>query len=127
MSVLLSITIRAPVPNALPYFTRSSKSISTVSQTFFFKRGVEEPPGMTHKRLSQPPRTPPACFSIKSRMEILISSSTTQGLFTCPDMQKSLVPWLFLRPKELNHSAPLLSMVGTSATVSTFVTVVGHP
>ena len=42
-------------------------------------------------------------------------------------MQKSFVPALFLRPKEANQSAPLRRMVGATATVSTFVTVVGQP
>ena len=58
---------------------------------------------------------------------MLISSSTVHGLFTCPEMQKSFVPALFLRPKEANHSAPRRKIVGATATVSTLVTVVGHP
>ena len=78
-------------------------------------------------RLSQPPRTPPACFSISSFKLILSSSSTVQGLFTCPLIQNSLVPWLFLRPNWVNHSGPLRRMVGATATVSTFVTVEGQP
>ena len=56
-----------------------------------------------------------------------ISSSTVQGLLTCPEMQNSLVPALFLRPKLANQSAPRRRMVGATATVSTFVTVVGQP
>lgn len=48
-----------------------------------------------------------------------------QGLLTCPEMQNNLVPLLFGRPKEENQLAPLLMMVGQTATVSTFVTVVG--
>jgi hypothetical protein len=48
-------------------------------------------------------------------------------LFTCPEIQKSFVPALFFLPKELNQDAPLLMMVGQTDTVSTFVTVVGHP
>lgn len=50
-----------------------------------------------------------------------------QGLLTWPEMQYSLVPALFGRPKEANHDAPRRRMVGATATVSTFVTVVGHP
>jgi hypothetical protein len=48
-------------------------------------------------------------------------------LFTWPEIQNSLTPALFFLPKELNQEAPLLMIVGHTATVSTFVTVVGHP
>lgn len=42
-------------------------------------------------------------------------------------MQYNLVPEFFSRPKEANHDAPRLKIVGATATVSTFDTVVGHP
>lgn len=42
-------------------------------------------------------------------------------------MQNNLVPAFLSLPKLENHDAPLLIIVGTTATVSTFVTVVGHP
>jgi len=42
-------------------------------------------------------------------------------------MQNSFVPLLLGLPKEANQSALLLIIVGTTATVSTFVTVEGHP
>lgn len=54
--------------------------------------------------------------------EMDISSSTVTGRLTCPEMANSLVPWLFLRPKEANHSGPRRRMVGDTATVSTLVT-----
>lgn len=60
-------------------------------------------------------------------MEMDISSSTTMGLLTWPEMAKSLVPALFLRPKPENHDAPRRRIVGATAMVSTLVTVVGHP
>merc|ERR1719247_2514197 len=82
---------------------------------------------MVKSMLSQPPRTPPQCFSRRSLRVIDISSSTVQGLLTCPEMQKSLVPALLGLPKELNHSGPRLRIVGATATVSTLVTVVGQP
>ena len=42
-------------------------------------------------------------------------------------MQNSLVPAVFLRPKDANHWGPRRRMVGDTATVSTLVTVVGQP
>lgn len=48
------------------------------------------------------------------------------GLLTCPEIQKSLVPRLLGLPKDENHEAPLRIIVGQTATVSTFVTVVGQ-
>lgn len=70
--------------------------------------------------------TPPQCLSMSSLKGMDIYSSTVQGLLTCPEIQKSLVPLLFGLPKDENHEAPLLIIVGTTATVSTFVTVVGQ-
>lgn len=49
----------AAVPRPVWAWMRPSKSINTSSHTFLGMRGVEEPPGMTASRLSQPPRTPP--------------------------------------------------------------------
>lgn len=48
------------------------------------------------------------------------------GLFTWPDIQKSFVPLLFGLPNEANQDPDLLIIVGQTATVSTFVTVVGQ-
>jgi len=56
-----------------------------------------------------------------------ISSSTLQGLFTFPEMQKIFVPVFFDLPKLANHLPPLLSIVGTTAIVSTLLIMVGHP
>lgn len=100
--------------------------MSTSSQIFLVNKGTEDPPGIMHFRLSHPPLTPPQCLSMSSLKGIDISSSTVVGLFTCPEIQKSLVPLLFGLPKEENQFAPLLIIVGTTATVSTFVTVVGQ-
>ncbi len=121
------MTMIAAVPR--PDFTsfRESKSISTLSQMDLGSTGTDEPPGMTASRLSQPPRTPPACFSMISRSGIDMDSSTVQGSFTWPEMQNSLVPVLLGRPKLVNHDAPRRRMVGASAMVSTLLTVVGQP
>lgn len=78
---------------------------------FFGIRGVEEPPGMMANRLSQPPVTPPAWSSMSSFKGILISSSTVQGLFTCPEMLNNLVPELRVLPNEANHVPPRLQIV----------------
>jgi hypothetical protein len=42
-------------------------------------------------------------------------------------MQNNLIPAFFGLPNELNQLAPRLIIVGTTDTVSTFVTVVGQP
>ena len=48
---------------------------------------------------------------------MLISSSTTHGLFTWPEIANSLVPALFGRPKPANHSGPRRRIVGTTAMI----------
>ena len=99
----------------------------TFSHTSLGMTGTEQPPGMIPLRFCQPPLIPPQCFSKSSCNGIDISSSITQGLLTCPEMQYTLVPWFLSRPKPANHLAPLRMIVGATATVSTLATVEGHP
>merc|ERR1712216_661099 len=122
----LSITVMEPVPSADLYTRSPSKSMMASLHISAVSIGTETPPGMTACRLSQPPLTPPPCFSIKYCIGTPISSSTVQGLLTLPPTLKSLVPLLPSRPKLLNHAGPRRRIVGTTATVSTFVTVVGQ-
>ncbi len=56
-----------------------------------------------------------------------ISSSTLHGLFTWPEMQKILVPVFFGRPRPVHQSTPRRRISGTTAMVSTLLTVVGQP
>ena len=56
-----------------------------------------------------------------------ISSSTLQGELTFPDIQNIFVPVFFGLPNDANHFPPLLKIVGTTAIVSTLLTIVGQP
>ena len=56
-----------------------------------------------------------------------IDSSTTQGVFTWPDSWNSFVPSFLGLPMPANHSGERRRIVGTTAMLSTLLTVVGQP
>lgn len=134
----MTMTAAVPKPDFKSF--NESKSITASSHKCLGSTGTELPPGTTPNKLSQPPRTPPQCFSRSSRRGILISSdkisssskltstpSTVHGSLTCPEIQNSLVPAFLGLPKPANQAPPRLRIVGATATVSTLVTVVGQP
>ena len=127
ISVDLSMTMTAAVPRPERSFERLSKSMGQSMICSAGTQRTEDPPGITAIRLSQPPRMPPQWRSISSRKGIDMASSTLQGLFTWPEMQKSLVPTLLGAPKPENQAAPRRRMVGATAMDSTLFTVVGQP
>ena len=121
----MTITAAVPRPDFSSFSASKSSGQSMISCAG--TSGTDDPPGMTHSRLSVPPRMPPQWVSISSRNGTLIASSTTQGLFTWPLIWNSLVPSFFGRPMAANHAPPRRRMVGATAIDSTLLTVVGLP
>ena len=110
MSVDLSMTMTAAVPRPRLAACAASRNPSARRRSCAFGiTGTDEPPGITASRLSQPPRTPPACLLDQlAQRNADIASSTLHGLLTWPEMQNTLVPEFFGRPKlgEPRRAAP---------------------
>src|SRR3954470_17759604 len=85
--------------------------------------GVDEPPGVQNFS-SWPSRTPPASSS-RLRNVVPSGASNCPGLVTCPETEYNVMPLLFSVPIEPNHSAPLRTMLGTEAMLSTLLITVG--
>ena len=126
MSVDLSMTMTAAVPRPDPSAFSPSKSIGA---SMISAAGTEAP---TIRRDDGEEVVPPAANAAAMLVDQLaeadpIASSTTQGVFTWPDSWNSLVPSFFSRPMPANQAAPRRRIVGTTAMLSTLLTVVGQP
>jgi hypothetical protein len=127
MSVDLSMTITAAVPRP-DFSSRSvSKSIGSVADRSAGRQRHRRAAGDHREQIVPAAAHAAAMRSISSRKGMPISSSTVHGLFTWPEMQKSLVPVLFGRPSPANQAAPRRRIVGATAIDSTLLTVVGQP
>jgi hypothetical protein len=75
-----------PILHLYPF----SPNYALASADLFGMRGVEEPPGMTQSRLSQPPMTPPQCRSTDARQsthcpQFWISQDPLKTAYWIPD------------------------------------------
>ena len=123
MHVVSSTTTMPPEPIMEPAATRLSKSTGD-SRRSAGRQPPEGPPSCTALN-SRPGSMPPPMSKMTSRSEAPIGTSTRPPFLSLPVRLKILVPFEVSVPMAAKASAPLSTIQGTLAKVSTLFRLVG--